>query len=691
MKPIRPFLAILIFVSFFLPAKSQWIPCQGIEGANCGSIVTQDSFLFIEGPGGIYRRQIDDPIWDTACLKGGFMKIRSTGDALFCFGGAVGSTLCRSMDNGLTWEYMDLQYEYRNTENVDSVILLDTYNNGLLRSFDDGGSWTEIDPSASATEIEWIFSQDGILYCYLEDVDSLYRSDDYGMSWTIYPLTGVIGDAGQPYLYDQNLWLSSGNKFYIYNDVTDEWMIRQDTLPGQIYSVTFIEDSETLCCYTNNGFFRFNEQDLTWEDASQGLENLRCWDACRVGGAIYMATASGPYSKTGNEEWIPQYDDLFGWEITQVFVVESRIYALANGRIYYSDDISNGFEALETQGYCSRGQIIVTDKAWYLGSDCGFSISVDTGQTWTEHNAGIEGHRIFQFAVTDHYYFAEISQPSGHGLFRSRNDSITWEKVPNELGDAYFYDLDVINNVLFVIVGSNSGLYKSTDNGTTFEAIPEVGNENSSLFIKNNKIFILRNSNDVLFSTDSGDSWEIWISGQEDKNISCIDITDTEETTVLGGYHASWNPVNYLELFIPAYPSGIDIIDNLPANYYSSISNVLFNNGSIFACPSSGGLWYRDDLAVGMNENEATMRESSSHLKLYPNPATDLINLYFDDNLSQKQYQVIDYSGKMIMKGIMQDGSTLQSVNISGLPQGIYLIMIWDDNILASGKFIKTN
>jgi hypothetical protein len=86
------------------------------------------------------------------------MKIRSTGEALFCFGGADISTLCRSMDNGLTWEYMDLQYEFRNIENVDSVILLDTYDNGLLRSFDNGESWAEIDPSASTTEIEWIFS-----------------------------------------------------------------------------------------------------------------------------------------------------------------------------------------------------------------------------------------------------------------------------------------------------------------------------------------------------------------------------------------------------------------------------------------------------------------------------------------------------------------------------------------------------
>lgn len=610
MKSLKTIVFILIIILCFSSAKSQWIPCQGIEGASSQSITIQDSFLFIDGPGGIYRRQIDDPTWDTACLKGGFMKIRSTGEALFCYGGM--SPLCRSMDNGFTWEYMNLNYEYRNIENIDSVILLDTYNNGLLRSFDNGVIWTEIDPSANTTEIEWIYSQDGILYCYLEDVDSLYRSDNYGMSWTIYPLTGVIGNAGQPYLYDQNLWLSSRNKFYIYNDVSDEWIILQDTLPGQIYSVHFIEDSETLCCYTNDGFFRFNEQDLTWEDASQGLENLRCWDACRVGGSIYMATAAGPYAKTGNEAWIPQYDDLFGWEVTQVFVVESRIYALANGRIYYSDDISNGFEVLETQGYCSHGQIIVTDTLWYLGSECGFSISTDSGQTWTEHNTGIEGRRIFKFALAENYYFAEISQPSGHGLFRTRKDTITWEIVPNEFGSTYFYDLAAINDVLFVILGSNSSLYKSIDNGTTFEAIPEAGNENSGLFVKNNKIFILRNSNDVLF-----------------------------------------------------------------------------NNGSILACPSSGGLWYRDDLAVGIKDNKPSNAASYSQLSIYPNPVKDILNIQCDKNIEIAEYQVIDYSGKMIMKGEIEMCLDNFSLNVSILSVGIYLITILDNDQINSGKFIK--
>jgi hypothetical protein len=688
MKLCRFFILMLISILFVSSSKSQWIPCQGIEGGSCSSIITQDSFLFIDGPGGIYRRQIDDPTWDTACLKGGFNKIRSTGNALFCWGPMV--PLYRSIDKGITWESIDLGWDCHDFETVDSVIILDIYSEYFLVSSDNGENWEEIDPSPGSEEIKMIYSQPGILFWFLESIDTLYRSDDYGLSWITYPLTGIT-EIGDPYLYNDQLWLASGNHFYIYENNLNEWIIQEDTLPGQIYNLGFIEDVGNLCCYTSNGFFRFDVQNSQWVDESLGLENRWCLEGCLLNNTFYLATAAGPFSKTANEQWIPQYDDLFGWEVSQVFAVGSRIYALANGRIYYSDDVSNGFDIMETQGYCSSSQLVVTDSAWYSASNCGFSISVDSGQSWTEYNTGMEGYKFFKIAMSDNYYFAELLLPSNHGLVRSRSDSIAWQSVPNEFSNGYFSDIDVIENVLFVILGSNSGLYKSNDNGTTFEAIPEVGYESSCLFIKNNKIFILRNYKDVLYSEDLGISWQTWISGVDDYAVECMDITDAGETTVLGGYIGPWNPINYLELFTPEFPSGIDIIGNLPDYDWSSIHDVLFQNGSIFACPSSGGLWYRDDLMVGVNDEDKVKPVSSSHLSIYPNPVKDVLNIHSENQFKKCEYQVIDYSGKMMMKGLVEDRSNDISVDVSPLPQGIYLIIVWNDDQFISAKFIKTN
>ncbi len=686
MKILKPILAALLFIIVISPARSQWVPCQGIEGTYCSSIVQQDSFLFIDGSGGIFRRNIEDTKWDTACLKGGFMKICSTGNALFCLGGNTMSSFYRSLDNGFTWELLDLEYSYRDFKNVDSILFINTYYDGLIRTSDNGESWTEVDPSTNSAEINCIYSQQGTLFCLFESVDTLFQSDDYGYSWTTYCLQNIT--EGHPYLYDENLWLASENHFYIYNAGTSEWLIQSDSLPNQVYWVNFIEDTESLCCYTNDGYFCFNFQDSVWEDLSLGLENRYCHDACRVDSTIFMATPIGPVSKTGNEQWIPQDDDLFGFPVSQVFVLGSKTYALSNGKIYFSDDIVDGFISMETQDYCSPNQMIFTNTAWYLGSNCGFSISVDSGQTWTAHNEGMEGHKFFQIAIGGNYYFAEISQPGGHGLARSRTDSIAWQFLPNEFGNTYFHDIDVINDVLFVIKGSDGGIYKSIDNGTTFESIPEAGYENASLFVKNNKIFKLRNFDEVIYSADLGVTWQAWISGVDVYVITCMDITDTEETTVLSGFTGFWDTQNYFTLFSPEYPSGIDILSNIPS--YCS-GDILFDNGRIFACPSSGGLWYRDDLAVGIKENEPSVPQSYSQLAIYPNPAKDIIKIHLDKNIELAEYQVVDYSGKMMMNGKIEKGLSDYSINVSCLADGIYLIIIRNDDDLLSGKFIKAN
>ncbi len=84
---------------------------------------------------------------------------------------------------------------------------------------------------------------------------------------------------------------------------------------------------------------------------------------------------------------------------------------------------------------------------------------------------------------------------------------------------------------------------------------------------------------------------------------------------------------NYLALFNPEISYRNDIVDNLPEYTWNSSITDAFYNGIIFACPSSGGLWYRDDLAVGINENKATQCRIILQLSIYPNPANRFYQL----------------------------------------------------------------
>ncbi len=68
----------------------------------------------------------------------------------------------------------------------------------------------------------------------------------------------------------------------------------------------------------------------------------------------------------------------------------------------------------------------------------------------------------------------------------------------------------------------------------------------------------------------------------------------------------------------------------------------------------------------------------SQGIRIYPNPVKDILNI---EGLQSKQpYEIINIEGKLLKKGIAQS-----SINIFGLPKGVYLLKLQGRNI----KFIK--
>ena len=76
-------------------------------------------------------------------------------------------------------------------------------------------------------------------------------------------------------------------------------------------------------------------------------------------------------------------------------------------------------------------------------------------------------------------------------------------------------------------------------------------------------------------------------------------------------------------------------------------------------------------------------------VKIYPNPATDNLNLYmeYDARWMGKEIYVMDMTGKIVLKKAVT--STLQSLNISHLPPGLYFIRVEKDNEKVVRKFVK--
>ena len=83
--------------------------------------------------------------------------------------------------------------------------------------------------------------------------------------------------------------------------------------------------------------------------------------------------------------------------------------------------------------------------------------------------------------------------------------------------------------------------------------------------------------------------------------------------------------------------------------------------------------------------------EDDIDIKIYPNPATDFISFYLDNNSIQKvnQYNIVDITGQLI-KGIKPISSDINYViHTHDFPSGIYFIQFLNESkIIQTQKFI---
>lgn len=70
-------------------------------------------------------------------------------------------------------------------------------------------------------------------------------------------------------------------------------------------------------------------------------------------------------------------------------------------------------------------------------------------------------------------------------------------------------------------------------------------------------------------------------------------------------------------------------------------------------------------------------------LELYPNPATDIVHIKASEEFDH--YQIRDLHGRMVQNGNL---NTIQSINVSNLPKGVYVVVIEGLNLRESKRLV---
>lgn len=87
-------------------------------------------------------------------------------------------------------------------------------------------------------------------------------------------------------------------------------------------------------------------------------------------------------------------------------------------------------------------------------------------------------------------------------------------------------------------------------------------------------------------------------------------------------------------------------------------------------------------IACGNNARQSvTINQYDNEMKIYPNPANDLINVTLAVNINEEYMaEIIDATGKVVQSEyvVLPEGESEVQFSISHLPQGIYTLRISD-------------
>ncbi|HWY11440.1 MAG TPA: T9SS type A sorting domain-containing protein [Bacteroidia bacterium] len=123
-----------------------------------------------------------------------------------------------------------------------------------------------------------------------------------------------------------------------------------------------------------------------------------------------------------------------------------------------------------------------------------------------------------------------------------------------------------------------------------------------------------------------------------------------------------------------------------------------YNSGMIYAGTHGRGIWstgkYFTPYAIGIDEHSAI--NSTSNIRLYPNPANDAANLWFRAAGEAKyNITVYDVNGRILIHsttGKLMEGEQLLTLNTSELNAGIYFVTVnGSNNFNANTKLVITH
>lgn len=563
---------------------------------------------------------------------------------------------------------------------------------GIYKSTDGGDTWTELTSGLPSTDEARIglammpSDPNTVLALYVDgvtlDVKDVYKTTDAGANWTGLDVhsgglpTGAMGGFGWYFgdihinPYDEDQLIIQGVDMYKSEDGGNTWDLCVPEwwtyeVHADKHDILYLS-ADTYIIATDGGLYKTTNNSLTWTD----IEDIPVTQFYHIevdpfNDGLYAGGAQDNGSMSGNAFGINSWDRLFGgdgFRMTYCTDNEGAVwYETQNSGLYYSNDLTGEFETVTPNDFCAdrwnwdmpylynneTQELLVGGSGVWSMAGAPYGIYNSESIDLTKAGDGVYEGFLSQHTIT------ELAQPMGNDDVLYVGTSDGWVYRGERSGSSWTY-----TNITGILPDRYvTGIRCSPDDeGTVY--VTFSGYEQNDL-----ESYLYK-------SIDYGDTW-VDISGDlPSAPVNDIAIAPWYDDEMLfaaldGGVFFSSNSGTSWDYL------GVDLPFATVSELHFDIPNFKLIAGTYSRSMFSYDISWLEDL---QGPADLGVEENNDDFTVYPNPATDLI--YFKNIANVESAEIYDLNGKLILtKSLLEIGNN-QSINVSELPSGNYLLKL---------------
>ena len=458
---------------------------------------------------------------------------------------------------------------------------------GIYRSLNMGSTWTSINLGVVNLYVSHFAVNNNSNFAGTKD-KGLFRSTDNGDTWISANIGLLSQEINALVIKDADIFVSAGESLFLSSNNGDSFQQIQGI--SNVRALIF-KDS-VLYAAASDGIYMTEDKGQIWYKISYSV-NAK---TLAVSGEYIIAgtESTGVYvSKDNGRNWLPANSGLPEYStVNSIAVIGSNIFAGTDGGgVFFSINygarwmsVNNGLTSLRVQSVFSNR------TAMFAGTFGGLFYSQDNGNQWTNISSSITNNQMINcFTANGNTLFAGTNQgriftslDNGEVWFSYNNTNLVKEyqgKISSSVGNIY----SLTTNINAVYAATDSGIFRSFDNGNTFKSISTGLNPPTTF-----SIAVLRNilyagtTNGVFVSNNDGIYWAS--SGHPSISMGRVNSVALKNNNIYAGINGNIYCV---------IDKGSEV-NNTTFNRPYDVPGLAYNNDYLFAVTNGGGVFRAD-------------------------------------------------------------------------------------------------